>query len=355
MQPLLARKLKLYMGFVLGGIVAGMIYQQLNEGFIGVASVYLGLTFGLAFGLLELFVFARLNLRLRKLPFSLALGVKATLYTCTIFAMSICMGFLAIFLGILAGEKAQIFYAYIGSAKHAELILYILLVYSIIILILQIRRLLGEGVLLRFVLGKYYRPVEEERIFMFLDLRSSTALAERAGHKRFYALLNALFHEITEPVLLTRAEIYQYVGDEVVLTWKTKDGTRDNNCLRAFFLIKERIQDNGEEYLSAYGVVPQFKAGLHFGKVVTGQIGDLKREIVYNGDVLNTTARIQELCNEYDRDLLISGGLLDQLELPGHLQQEHLGKVKLRGKEEEVHIYGIQERGTNRNGRQGGS
>ena len=180
-------------------------------------------------------------------------------------------------------------------------------------------------------------------------------LAERAGHETFYSLLNSLFHEITEPVLLTRAEIYQYVGDEVVLTWKTKDGTRDNNCLRAFFLIKERIQDNGEEYLSAYGVVPQFKAGLHFGKVVTGQIGDLKREIVYNGDVLNTTARIQELCNEYDRDLLISGGLLDQLELPGHLQQEHLGKVKLRGKEEEVHIYGIQERSTNRNGRQGGS
>jgi adenylate cyclase len=166
---LLARKLKLYLGFALGGIAAGMIYQQLNEGFIGVASVYLGLTFGLGFGLLELFVFARLNLHLRKLPFSLALGVKATLYTCTVFAISTGAGFLAISLDVFTGEKVQIFYDYVGSAKHAELILYILLVYSIIILILQIRRLLGEGVLLRFVLGKYYRPVEEERIFMFLD------------------------------------------------------------------------------------------------------------------------------------------------------------------------------------------
>ncbi|MGB2959944.1 MAG: adenylate/guanylate cyclase domain-containing protein [Bacteroidota bacterium] len=99
-------------------------------------------------------------------------------------------------------------------------------------------------------------------------------------------------------------------------------------------------------------MTPQFKAGLHFGKVITGQIGDLKREIVYNGDVLNTTARIQELCNDYDRDLLISGGLLDQLELPDYLQQEFLGKVKLRGKEEEINIYGIKERSTNRNKRQ---
>ncbi|MGB6647488.1 MAG: adenylate/guanylate cyclase domain-containing protein, partial [Bacteroidota bacterium] len=279
---MLARKLKLYLGFALGGTVAGMIYQQLNEGSIGVASVYLGLTFGLGFGLLELLVFARLNLHHRKLPFSFALGVKAILYTCTVFAISTGAGFLAISLGIVAEEKVQTFYDYIGSAKHAELILYILVVYSIIILVLQIRSLLGEGVLLRFVLGKYYKPVEEERIFMFLDLRSSTALAERAGHSKFYSLLNSLFHEITEPVLLTRAEIYQYVGDEVVLTWKTKDGIQDNNCLRAFFLIKGRIHDNREEYLSTYGVMPQFKAGLHFGKVITGQIGDLKREIVYN-------------------------------------------------------------------------
>ena len=351
MQPLLARKLKLFLALSPGGIVAGMIYQQLNEGFIGVASVYLGLAFGLGFGLLELLLFARLNHHLRKLPFSLALGVKATLYTCTIFAISTGAGFLAISLGIVAGEKAQIFYDYLGSAKHAGLILYILLAYSIIILILQIRRLLGEGVLLRFVLGKYYRPVEEERIFMFLDLKSSTELAERAGHKKFYSLLDSLFHEITEPVLLTRAEIYQYVGDEVVLTWKTKDGIQDNNCLRAFFLIKGRIQDSREEYLRKYGVVPQFKAGLHFGKVITGQIGDLKREIVYNGDVLNTTARLQELCNEYDRDLLISGGLLDQLALPDYLQEEYLGKVKLRGKEEEINIYGIKQRSTNRNER----
>jgi adenylate cyclase len=47
-----------------------------------------------------------------------------------------------------------------------------------------------------------------------------------------------------------------------------------------------------------------FKAGLYFGKVVSAQIGDLKREIVYNGDVLNTTARIQAECNTYQRDCL---------------------------------------------------
>ena len=74
---------------------------------------------------------------------------------------------------------------------------------------------------------------------------------------------------------------------------------------------------------------------------LVGQIGDLKREIVFNGDVLNTTSRIQELCNTYNQELLISRRLLAQLRLPLDYNQEHLANVKLKGKETEIHIYGI--------------
>ena len=90
-----------------------------------------------------------------------------------------------------------------------------------------------------------------------------------------------------------------------------------------------------------FGTIPQFKAGIHYGHVIVGQIGDLKREIVYNGDVLNTTSRIQELCNTYNQDLLISRKLLLQLELDQNYKQNYYGKVKLRGKETEIHLYGI--------------
>lgn len=172
-------------------------------------------------------------------------------------------------------------------------------------------------------------------------MRSSTKIAEQLGHVRFYTLLNELFHEISLPVLKTKAEIYQYVGDEVVLSWKVRDGLENSNCLKAFFMFRENLVRHRKNYFKNFGVEPEFKAGLHFGKVISAQIGDLKKEIVYNGDVLNTTARIQNECNKYQRDCLVSGILMQRLGTVNGFQWERLDTVALRGKETEVELFSV--------------
>jgi adenylate cyclase len=174
---------------------------------------------------------------------------------------------------------------------------------------------------------------------MFLDMKSSTTIAEQLGHVKFYALLNELFHEISGPVLATKAEIYQYVGDEVILTWPVKYGLENSNCVKAFFLFQERLQRNSENYKKNFGIIPSFKAGLHSGTVISAQIGDLKREIVYNGDVLNTASRIQNECNTYHKDCLISGTLMDSLKQVNGFIWEKINTVTLRGKETEVELF----------------
>jgi adenylate cyclase len=176
---------------------------------------------------------------------------------------------------------------------------------------------------------------------MFLDMKSSTTIAEQLGHVRFYALLNELFNEISQPVLQTKAEIYQYIGDEVVLTWTVEQGLENSNCLKTFFMFRESLTRNSGHYLKNFGVKPEFKAGLHFGKVISAQIGDLKREIVYNGDVLNTTSRIQSECNTYQRDCLVSGILMNRLKPENGFQWERIDIVTLRGKETEVELYSV--------------
>ena len=176
---------------------------------------------------------------------------------------------------------------------------------------------------------------------MFLDMKSSTTIAEQLGHVRFYTLLNELFYEISQPVLQTKAEIYQYIGDEVVLTWEVEHGLENSNCLKAFFMFQENLVRNSENYIKRFGVKPEFKAGLHFGKVVSAQIGDLKREIVYNGDVLNTTSRIQNECNKYHRNCLVSGLLRDRLQQMNGFQWERIAAVTLRGKETEVELFSV--------------
>jgi len=176
---------------------------------------------------------------------------------------------------------------------------------------------------------------------MFLDLKSSTSIAERLTKEAYYSFVNDFFRDLSLPVLNAGGEIYQYVGDEVVLTWKQKVGTRDVNCLRVFFAIDAEIENRKEHYLDRYGVVPDYKAEAHLGEVITAEIGDLKKEIVYNGDVLNTAARIQAMCNELQRRFVASKQLIQALVVPEDFSIEELGAVTLRGKAEPLELVGL--------------
>ena len=179
---------------------------------------------------------------------------------------------------------------------------------------------------------------------MFVDLRSSTAIAERLGHIRFFNLLNDFYRDITNPIVYTSGEIYQYVGDEIVISWTMKTGTRDANCIRCFFSMRETIQKLSERYREKYGLVPEFKAGLHCGPVTIGEIGVIKKDIVFSGDVMNTTSRIQSVCNKFRVNILLSKYLLDRLNLPPHgFTPKRMGIIELKGKRQKVELYTFEE------------
>jgi adenylate cyclase len=338
MKPTLIRKLKTLAFICLFTCLAGVMYQLIHEETITQNSVVIGFPLGLVFGLMEIFLFARAEKKFRRWSFTRLLLFKTLLYTVVIYSVSV---LLMIITGMMEGRQISELPSHLVSMEHLVLIIYTLVIYGLLLFLLQVNHLLGDGVLWKFILGKYHKPREEERIFMFLDMKSSTTIAEQLGHVRFYKLLNELFREISQPVLQTKAEIYQYVGDEVVLTWKVEDGLENSNCLNTFFIFQDNLLQNRDNYFKNFGVSPEFKAGLHFGKVISAQIGDLKREIVYNGDVLNTTSRIQNECNTYHRSCLVSGTLMNRLKQKNSFHWERMDTVTLRGKESEVEIFSV--------------
>lgn len=176
---------------------------------------------------------------------------------------------------------------------------------------------------------------------MFMDLRSSTTIAERLGHLEWHNFLNDFFFDIAQPVRRYRGEIYQYVGDEVVISWPKETGLRRLNCIHCFFGIWRRIASRKESYLKKYGYEPVFKAGYHVGEVTVGEIGDYKRDVVFHGDVVNTASRIQVECNHYNRRLLLSNTLLDQLDLGDEFTSEYITRLRLRGKNEELELHSL--------------
>ncbi|HET7002185.1 MAG TPA: adenylate/guanylate cyclase domain-containing protein [Puia sp.] len=219
--------------------------------------------------------------------------------------------------------------------------LYIAITIGISLLYHEINQNLGQGILNNFFTGKYHSPKEEERIFMFLDMKSSTTIAEDMGHLRYFEMLKQYFSDLTNPIIQYFGEIYQYVGDEIVVTWTLKNGILNNRCIECFFEMKRVIHSQRTKYQHQFGLVPEFKAGLHFGKVITGEIGEIKKEIIFTGDVLNTTARIQSLCNGYGVDLLVSGQLMKKLDLRPPSQMKAMGENELRGRDEKIVLFTI--------------
>lgn len=205
----------------------------------------------------------------------------------------------------------------------------------------RVRRLLGGRELLHFVTGRYHRPVEETRVFLFLDLVSSTTIAERIGHLQFYRLVREFFFDITEPILESRGEIYKYVGDEVIVVWTLEDAVAEARCARCAFAMVDAIERQRDKYEQSFGVVPSFRVGLHVGPVVTGEIGDDRQEIAFLGDTVNTAARIQAECKAVGRWLLLSAELLEKLELPAWMKSERVGTVQLRGKDRGVDLFAL--------------
>jgi adenylate cyclase len=204
--------------------------------------------------------------------------------------------------------------------------------------ILQVNDKFGPGVLWKFITGRYYHPREEDKIFMFLDLKSSTPIAEKMGSKKYFELLKDIYRDITEPIINSLGDIYQYVGDEVVVSWSVENGLAKNNCLLCYFRIEQVLEKRKEIYLNKYGIHPSFKAGIHLGEVTVGEIGVIKKDIVFSGDVLNTTSRIQNECNNQKVKILISSQLLQRLQLNGEYEKVPLGEIQLKGKQERVAI-----------------
>ncbi len=230
---------------------------------------------------------------------------------------------------------------YLSTPLHLKNSLITLMITMGTILWIRVNDRFGPGNLMASFLGKYHPPKEEERIFMFLDLKSSTTIAEKLGHIRFHQFLDDVFRDVSDPILFSRGEIYQYVGDEVIVSWTLKKGLENANCITCFFEIVKQLGLLSAFYRKKYdGILPVFKAGLHTGVVTTGEIGEVRRELVHSGDVMNTTARIQAKCNDFNADILISQTLLDKLKLlPASFDVRKMGEHELRGKRNQVVLY----------------
>jgi len=192
-----------------------------------------------------------------------------------------------------------------------------------------------------WVTGRYYVPAEEERIFLFLDINGSTSIAESLGSKHYFNFLND-FHKLVEKAVINfDGELYQYVGDEAIISWNLPNGLANNNAIEAFFDIEHTMAKNAAYFNKTYGVIPKIKGSLHYGPVTKGELGNIKKDFAYTGDVLNTTARMYSLCKHKNDSLVISRRLLNLFDDVSNFKITPHGYFIPRGKQEKIFVFSL--------------
>ena len=308
---------------------AGLLYNLL---FVGGASMLAGLVYALAVGGTVLafvpgLALSGLQTRLRRLP-ALVYMLAAELLYVVLITLGCALGGLVVWAFGLTGDSLST-----AVRITPRFLAYSLAVSALLVFVMRMRDLIGGEVFVNFMIGRYHKPVQEERIFLFLDVVGSTAFAETHGDLRAQDYLSAVFATLAEPVRRNAGSTDDFIGDLAMITWPMKRGLKDARCVTCVFEVLDRIEADAAVWQARFGTVPRLRAALHGGPVVTAEVGVDRHKIAYFGDAVNVTARIEALCRPLGADILISQDLLDRLErLPDGVRARALGTHALRGR-----------------------
>jgi adenylate cyclase len=334
MNARLERKLRLLAAVVTAGTISGVLFN-VARGRTLPASILVGGSYGLLISLvlggIELFVLeGPMRAWLGGLSFAASLAVRSAIYA----TITVVIQWLQI------GE------AIAGLPDMSHETFWLGLIYSVVLsvvinLALGISNIVGHRSFINFITGRYHRPVEENRFVLFVDIAGSTGLAERLGGIGIHRFLDDTFRLLTLAVVDYRGEVLNYVGDEVIVTWPERSGVIDCRPLRCFAAMRDELARATSQFEQQFGVTPRIRGSLHFGPVIVGEIGDIKRAIVFNGDVMNTAARLEELSRRVDGGFLASRAAMQRFHSAPPFAVRDLGRLPIRGRVDGIDVVGI--------------
>ena len=335
MDARLERKLRVLAWVCVAGVMAGIVFN-VAQGRATPAGMVVGISYGLTLssvlGGIELFVLeGPLGEWFSGLSFTANLMVRSAIYAAITVAIQV----------LQLGERIAGVPLEASRDTFWSGLIYSAVISVVINLARGITNIIGPRAFLNFIAGRYHSPVEESRFVLFVDIAGSTGLAERLGGIAIHRLLDRTFRLLTLSVVDYRGEVLNYVGDEVIVTWPEKSGAVDCRPLQCFVAMRDELSRASSQFEREFGVVPRIRGSLHFGPVIVGEIGDLKRAIVFNGDVMNTAARLEELSRSVDGGFLASRAAMDRFKSVPPFAVRDLGRLPIRGRADGIDVVGI--------------
>ncbi len=273
-----------------------------------------------------------------------SIPIKLLKITALIILVSIATVALFFFLIYTKSSINNFFNHSLQSFVNQFLLFDALVIKMLSILVVQLSFQIGQkytpGFFLGMLLGRYSQPRNVKIIIMFLDLKDSTPISEKLGHEKYFLFIRDFIYQISQSALANGGDIYQYVGDEVIITWPMKK-SNSNKCIQTLTMCRKNIQTHSKHFKDKYGIIPEFRAGIHAGDITVGEIGVIKKEIAMSGEAMNMTARIRSACSELNQKQIVSEDYFEYTSLK-QWQGEDLGVIALKGLEKkDIRLYAL--------------
>jgi adenylate cyclase len=332
MDPRLERNLRTLMVIVASGACAGLAFN-VPQGRSALVGLGYGISMSGVLGAVEVFVLSG-SMRdwLSQFTFTVALAIRSAIYAVII----------AVLQWFQPGEFVAGLPTHGNNTEFWSGFAYSAVISVLFNLVFSITNLIGARTFLNFITGRYHTPVEENRFVLFVDIAGSTGLAEQLGGVGIHRFLDRTFRLLTDPVVDYRGEVLNYIGDEVIVTWPERSGAIDSRPLRCFAAMRAALSRAAGQFESEFGAVPKIRGSLHYGPVIVGEIGEVKRAIVFNGDVMNTAARLEELSRKVDGGFLASRAAMARFNSAPPFAVRDLGRLDIRGRADGIDVVGIE-------------
>lgn len=151
---------------------------------------------------------------------------------------------------------------------------------------------------------------------LFVDIVGFTGIAERMGPQRVIELLRSFHSRMAGAVFAHGGTIDKYIGDAVMANFGTPVvGACDaSNALRCAYAMTREIEQWNIEQQNCDQETIKIGIGIHYGEVVTGNIGDEHRlEYAVLGDTVNLASRLERLTRSLDSQVVVSAEFVSRV------------------------------------------
>jgi adenylate cyclase len=179
-------------------------------------------------------------------------------------------------------------------------------------------------------------------VIFLADLRGFTAMSERTPRDELVEMLNTYFDCLVPPIVDQGGSVLKFLGDGLLATFPLNGESAAQLCehaLDAAIAVLTQVNDTRPKRLAAGKPVMELVIALHLGDVYWGNVGSVERlDFTVIGPAVNEASRIEALCSQYERNLLVSEDFAAAANCSAH-RLISIGRFALRGVRSAQAIY----------------